>query len=775
MVFDNSASPGGLLNDPGPAGLEIFRTVFRDAPQGMVILDAAGGILAINHSAEVLLGLSAGEQEAGAGAAPRWHAIREDGSPFPPEARPTMEALRTGRPVEQVLMGMVKPHLGETTWVEVSAFPVIPPGQTRPTHTFASLVDVTPRRKAELALGTAEANLARTFQASPLPMVLSDLEDGRTLEVNAAFLELFGLPKEDLVGRTSLDLGLVAPEARQGLLRSLQDEHAFHDLLTEVEAKDGRRLTCLLSGETISLSGRPRLLTLWQDITERRRAEVEIHRLNGLLKASQSLSMVGGWELDLVHETLQWTEETYRIHELNPAEFTPTLATAVGFYTPEGLPLIMAAVRKAGTEGQAFDLELELLTAKGRRIWVHAAGHPVHTGGRITGVVGVFQEITQRKLEEAEKVLLLAQLAQAQKMESLGSLAGGIALDMNNVLGAILALASLNLNVHPEASVAHTAFATIAEAATRGGQLVKGLLTFARKTPAEALPLDLNSIVWENVALLAHTTLARIVLTTELAPDLWPILGDRSALSHALMNLGVNAADAMGQDGRLTLRTRNLEPNWVELSTEDNGSGMAPEVLARALEPFFTTKAPGAGTGLGLSSVYSTVTAHGGTLELQSAPGRGTVVRMRFPKALAGTVATTRPDAPEAPGQAKASLRVLLVDDDDLILKTSALLLEALGQTVLTAASGEEALAKLADRADPDLMILDLNMPGLGGAETLVAVRALHPDLPIIIATGRADQAALDLVERHPRVSLLPKPFALEDLQAMLAELDQPR
>ena len=237
------------------------------------------------------------------------------------------------------------------------------------------------------------------------------------------------------------------------------------------------------------------------------------------------------------------------------------------------------------------------------------------------------------------------------------------------------------------------------------------------------------------------------------------------------MNLCVNAVDAIEGDGTLTLATRNLEGPWVEVSVQDTGCGMPPEILERASDPFFTTKEVGKGTGLGLSMVYSTLKAHKGALEIQSEPGRGTRVMLRFPACEAADAGPR--EAPEArPARPGRSLQVLLVDDDLLVLKATRDLVETLGHAVTTAMSGEEALEALEGGLVPDAVILDLNMPGMGGTGTLPRLRALRPDLPVLLATGRVDQAALDLVAAHNRVSLLAKPFSFEDLRRQLEVAD---
>ncbi|HEX7552308.1 MAG TPA: ATP-binding protein, partial [Geothrix sp.] len=360
----------------------------------------------------------------------------------------------------------------------------------------------------------------------------------------------------------------------------------------------------------------------------------------------------------------------------------------------------------------------------------------------------------------------------AERMESLGTLAGGIAHDMNNVLGAVLGLASANIEALPPESRAYRAFDTIARAAIRGGDMVKSLLRFARQGPTEERELDLNNILREEVQLLERTTLSKIRLELDLASDLAPIRGDAGSLTHAFMNLCVNSVHAMPENGTLTLRTRNGDHGWVEVVVKDTGTGMSKEVLGRALEPFFTTKKVGKGTGLGLSLVYSTVMAHHGQMDIQSEPGQGTTVSLRFPVSLGLNSAMDLPVEQPSPAF-HAALKVLLVDDDELIQRSTREVLEILGHHATPVSSGEETLGELESGHVFDAVILDLNMPGLGGAETLRRLRTLHPKLPVLLATGRVDQVALDLVEAHPHVTLLSKPFSMKDLQQKLEPLSR--
>ncbi len=518
-------------------------------------------------------------------------------------------------------------------------------------------------------------------------------------------------------------------------------------------------------------SSEARTITIVRDVTERVRADEtlrEAHRLNqAILQSAHEGVIVYGldmryqvWNPFMEHLTGIPAGEVLGHH---PLEVFPFLQEA-------GVIELLEKVL-AGKEVAPIDFPFQI-PATGRSGWTIDACAPLCDGeGKIIGVIETVTDITARKQAEEEFAKLQAQLLQSQKMESLGILAGGVAHDMNNVLGAILGLASLHLSNQPDGSPLHRAFHTISKAAERGGQMVKALLSFARQTPAENHELDLNTLLREQVYLLERTTLANVTLELDLEQELRSIRGDASALTHALMNLCVNAVEAMSEQKTLILRTRNVDNDWIEVVVEDTGMGMSHATLDKALDPFFTTKEVGKGTGLGLSMVHSTIKAHRGQLAIQSEPGKGTRVVLRFPacerEARMAAVAVA-----ESTLIAPGSLKVLLVDDDDLIQSSVQMILEELGYgPVSTAQSGEEALAMLAAGVEADLVILDMNMPGLGGIGTLPLLRTLYPGVRVLLCTGRVDQTALDLAAAHPGVALLPKPFGIGELQKVLAAI----
>ena len=381
--------------------------------------------------------------------------------------------------------------------------------------------------------------------------------------------------------------------------------------------------------------------------------------------------------------------------------------------------------------------------------------------------------ISERAKAEEDRHQLEVQLFQSQRLESLGTLAGGVAHDLNNVLAAILGLASIRREEADPGSALADSLDTIAAACLRGGEVVRSLLRFARKSLDAMGPVDLNILAKQTVHLLDATTFKRIQITTELQDPLGMVEGDEGALSHALLNVCLNAADAMPAAGSLVIRTRSLDAGGVELSVQDSGEGMSPEVLNKAVDPFFTTKPVGKGTGLGLAMVYGTVQAHGGTLDIRSELGKGTTVVLGFPSI---------PDAVPTPnGQhgehgldrapAGRGMRILLVDDDELIRLSIPAMLEVLGHVVHTEAGGVEALASLEAGLEVDLVILDLKMPGLSGAETLPRLRALRPGLPVLLATGFGEQEIQQLLADHPNVGVIWKPFSMNELQGKLESL----
>ncbi|MCE1203237.1 MAG: DUF3365 domain-containing protein [Holophagaceae bacterium] len=437
----------------------------------------------------------------------------------------------------------------------------------------------------------------------------------------------------------------------------------------------------------------------------------------------------------------------------------------LSFIHPEYRYLVGERIHTVEQTGQAAPaIEEVFLTYRGREVWVEVQTAAIELPGG-PAILVFAQDLSERRRAEEERRKMEAEIQHAQKLESLGSLAGGIAHDMNNVLGAILGMATL-LQLKREGDEAILKpLRTIEHAASRGRDLVKGLTDFARKGLQQAQRLDLNELLREELDLLIRTSRQRFTFDVQLDEMLPPIMGERSSLGSAFMNLAVNAFDAMPAGGTLQVRTF-LVGDQVCLEVADTGEGIPADILSRVTDPFFTTKPQGRGTGLGLAMVYGTVKAHGGSLDIQSEVGKGTRIRLHLPALVTRTL-SGEPEEPPAV-QPDRTLRILLVDDDELIRDILPPMLEQLGHLVETTSSGLEAVRRLGAGLEVDLVILDHNMPGMTGAETLPRIFQLRPAVRVLIATGFLDTDLKILLADFPSVSILQKPFSLVELRKML-------
>jgi PAS domain S-box-containing protein len=503
----------------------------------------------------------------------------------------------------------------------------------------------------------------------------------------------------------------------------------------------------------------------------RREAEAALKESERLLREAQEAGGVGTYAWDIPGD--RWTSSPFldQIFGIGP-DHPRTLDGWTAIIAPEARGQMLAYVAGIIGRRERFDQDYPIVRpSDGTRRWVRGRGE-LHwdAEGRPAALTGVIQDITEQKQDEESRRSLEAQLHQSQKLESLGSLAGGVAHDMNNVLGAILSMAS-TLRESPDQSIPSVQHLdTIIGACMRGRGVVKSLLYFAHKDLQEEHPIDLNGLVREIEQLLAYTTLKRVTLEMELQESLGFVRGDPGALSHALMNLCVNAVDAMPGGGTLHIQTEARTDGGVALRVRDTGEGMSPEVLERAVEPFFTTKPLGKGTGLGLSMVYATMQAHEGAFEIRSQVGHGTEAVLLFPASRVGQRLPAQ-EAPPVAAKPQNPLKILLVDDDELIRESMTSLLEMLGHEVTALPGGAAALRHLEAGLPADMVLLDMNMPGMTGAETLPRIKALRPELPVLMISGYSDQDIAPLIRRHPQVDGLQKPFSLKELQQKLAGL----
>ncbi|GJE01694.1 response regulator [Methylobacterium isbiliense] len=505
---------------------------------------------------------------------------------------------------------------------------------------------------------------------------------------------------------------------------------------------------------------------------------------------------MGSWDWDPATGEYAWDEGQYRLFGVDPARFVPTPESVERLVHPDDRARMREAGRQAALTGEPFDAEFRIVRPDGETLWcVTGAATTTDAAGR-RRLSGVTHDITARKrAEEAlldlnrdlerrieertrEREAALAQLFEAQKLDTIGQLTGGVAHDFNNLLMAVLgSLELLEKRMDPEDARARRLVDNAVQGARRGAALTQRLLAFARRQELRPETAAVAGLVEGMRELLERALGPSVRLAAAFPPDLPPIRIDVNQFELALLNLAVNARDAMPGGGAITLDGStaadgpDLPPGaYVRIRVADTGAGMDEATLAKATEPFFTTKGPGKGTGLGLSMVQGLMAQSGGALRLSSVPGRGTTVDLWLPATPALAAPALAPAPPEPRFAAIRPCTILVVDDDALVRTGTAAMLEDLGHATLEVASAGEALVLL--RANPavDAVVTDHAMPGMTGLDLARRLREAYPALPVILATGYAELPS-DGDIPVPRLS---KPFTQEDLASLLATVLAP-
>ncbi|MBN1556759.1 MAG: response regulator [Lentisphaerae bacterium] len=414
-------------------------------------------------------------------------------------------------------------------------------------------------------------------------------------------------------------------------------------------------------------------------------------------------------------------------------------------------------------------------------LWLDARSYPVLDGsGNVTQIIEHLRDVTREKQAEEERGRLEARLRQAEKMEAVGQLAGGVAHDFNNLLTAIQGNAELLQDDFEAETDQGRILAQILQAGGQAADLTRQLLAFARTGAVQSVVVDLHEMLEQARGLLTRSIGTAIEIEMHLEAERPHLVSDPSHLETAVMNLAVNARDAMPEGGTLSFRTRNvtvdrarhfgnghLEPGeYVELLVTDTGTGMDARTQARIFEPFFTTKGKGKGTGLGLACVYGCVTRHRGAVAVHSAPGKGAEFRLVFPVA----AAEETPAAERTPRETGITGGpVLLVEDEALVREYLARMLERLGFEVTACGDGEEAVRVFRERRGAfELVILDVLMPRMSGLPVLRALRRIEPEVRVLVCSGYADEDTVNSLLEEGAADFLPKPFDRETLSRTL-------
>jgi len=645
---------------------------------------------------------------------------------------------------------------------------------------FLTVWSARQRQIAVASLRESEERFRLMFDRSPLPKALVDLA-GNVVALNRTFTDVFGYADGEIRTLDEWRERAYPPDADRAEISARVAAHldvARRDgfappVEIAIVCKDGMRREMLFSGTPLETG----VLASFTDITERKRAEkalreavarsdaarIDAESMRARLEAALGAMSESICIADAGSRFVHINEAFRRFHRFGEGQaFAPAQAEfmkRVDVLGEDGAPLPpeRRPLGRALAGETASDIEHRVRRIDTGETWIGSYNTaPIRNrDGAIVGAVVTARDVTQRKADVASLLESQSQLAQAQKMEAVGQLTGGIAHDFNNLLAVIIG--NLDLLRAGETQDAAEMLDTAIHAANRGAELTRRLLAFSRRQTLQPRRVDPNALVDGLVTLLKRTLGAKIAVETQLSPDVGNVIADPAQLESALLNLAVNARDAMPDGGRLTVVTRLVEleaeyargradvtPGLYEaISVSDTGTGMAPDIAERAFEPFFTTKGVGKGSGLGLSMVYGFAKQSGGHAAIYSEPGHGTTVTIYLPRNLPGTGAIAPAQGGLASPARGAGQKILIVDDDPDIRNLVRAQLRTLGYDVDLAADGAQALERLAAGPAPALLLTDIVMPGTpDGAGLAQAARRNHPDMPIVFMSGFADGGA---------------------------------
>ena len=674
-------------------------------------------------------------------------------------------------------------HDGTWRWILRRGKAVTQDADGRALRMIGTHIDITDRKHSEKALRASEAKFRLAFLTSPDSINLNRIHDGRFLDINEGFTKTTGYAREEVIGKTSLELNIWDdPQDRERLVAALEREGFIENMEARFRGKDGRIIIGLMSARALRIDNEDVILSITRDITERKRAEAALLESESQFKSFAEQALAGIYILQngvfkyvnakfaqMFGYTIEECLNDMPFKNLVYAEDLASVEEQVRKRTSGEVQFVQHTFRGLKKNGQIFPVEVYGATSVYK-------GEPAGTG--------TILDITERKRAEEEQEKLKAQLFQAQKMESVGRLAGGVAHDFNNMLGVIIGRAEMAMEQDAASDKLQHNLKEILKAGLRSADLTRQLLAFARKQTANPKILDLNDTIPGMLKMLRRLIGEDIDLFWAPELDLWKVKIDPSQVDQILANLVVNARDAISGVGAITLRTENvviddsnraetpefIPGEYVLLTVSDTGAGMSQDVRENIFEPFFTTKEVGKGTGLGLSTVYGVVKQNDGFVSVASEPGKGATFKIYLPRFEAETVQD--PSEKAARKRPTGTETILLVEDDEAILSLGKTILENLGYTVLAAPTPGHAIHLVEDHpGDIHLLITDVVMPEMNGRALAEKLGVFLPNLKCLYMSGYTADVIAHRGILEEGVNFIQKPFGSDEFAARVRQV----
>ncbi|MFZ5565071.1 MAG: PAS domain S-box protein [Thermodesulfobacteriota bacterium] len=750
-----------------------FRAVFENAPYAIVISDfETGQLLAANN--EFLKRRAVSREDVSDGNIWDFSSLSDD------EVTDIINTLWTTGAIQNREVA-VKRKDGSTGYVLFSSVVL---NMDDKKQILTMTVDVTEGKRAQQALEESEARFRAIFENAPYPIIMSHPENGKILAANNEFLKRRGLNKEALAAASMMDFSTTPVEELKETVNKLRQTGAIRNRETTVTKKDGSIGHMVYSSVMVDIQGQKQVLTITLDVTERKRAQQALEESEARFRALFKKAPIPMATISLDGRILEVNDRLtqmlgYTLDEIPTLEHWWRLAHPDPEHRQKMIAGWNSVFDRISTSTAAYSLGEIRVTRKDGTVLTMI----INTNRIREFIVASFFDITPRKKAEAEKEKLREQLLQAQKLEAVGVLAGGVAHDFNNMLGAIIGFAELALEAASADDPQYKYLENILQAARHSADLTGQLLAFARKQTIAPTPLDINESVEAMLKILRRLLGENIDLAWRPGPGPCTVKLDPSQLNQVVTNLCINARDAIANVGKITIETAPVSLDsdycdihaeavpgeYVMLAVSDDGSGMDRQTMDHVFDPFFTTKQQGKGTGLGLATVYGIVRQNKGFINVYSEPGRGSTFRIYFPRHGEETVpaGVVTPETPTA-GRNET---LLLVEDDPVLLDMTTLMLRRLGYTVMAAATPGDAM-RLAEahRSAIDLFVTDVVMPEMNGRDLAARIQAICPGIRLLFMSGYTANVIVHQGVLEKGLHFIQKPFSLQDLAAKVRE-----